>query len=613
MSTLTPKEGYLSRFREYSTQQYDRWLNLLAIVFVFSVVVITERVESRYLTTAAILFLFVLGALARTRPRWQLGFHWWLSWAVYLVTTQFLINPTGTARIAVAYGWWVFLLVTLLLVVLLTLWQRRSQHDQGQSYIALLLLPWSLESIRFTLFAELSISSEAELRGWAMYLIGLVIYLVVGALAYRRPGEKIWRLLWFVTTVHLLLAVVLSMPIPLFFIVFPSLFLLFLIVSLGPLLLPWMLSEANQRSSLPWWRRGRLAAVGLLVVAGLLLPWSSGDALPLSAESPSKSSSINPVPLIIDTDLSQDDYVAILYLLLHDGVDIRAFTISEGIARVGPGYENLRRLLFMVGRDDIPVAIGQADPLRGDNTFPPYLHSPNEVLFRLLLPKPPIDLPPHADAAETITSVVEASTEPITLIGLGTMTNIAQALIDSPALADQFQSLVISGGAIHVPGNINADMPSHPNTVSEWNLYIDPYANEVVFESGANIELFPLDVTSTDGPKPVLLRTEMVNQFVTLVNSRESHLMSRLMKVWLLTGIPTQSTAVPMWDLVVAVALTDPELCTTWEEFAIQIPEEPQALAGQTQLQAGGVPNTAVCMAGDQSTLDQALINVLAE
>lgn len=355
-------------------------------------------------------------------------------------------------------------------------------------------------------------------------------------------------------------------------------------------------------------------AVGLLFATGLIMPLLAGDAFPLSAISRSKPNSpAKTMPLIIDTDLSQDDYVAILYLLLHDGVDIQAFTISEGIARVGPGYENLRRLLFMVGRDDIPIAMGQAEPLRGDNTFPTYLHAPNEVLFRLLLPKPPIEFPPHADAAETIISVAQASSEPITLIGLGTMTNIAQALIDSPSLAAQFQSLVISGGAIHVPGNINADIPSHPNTVSEWNLYIDPYANEVVFESGANIELYPLDVTSLDGPAPVLLSTEMVRQFVSMVNSRESHLMSRLMRVWLLTGIPTESTAVPMWDLVVAVALTDPELCTKWEEFAIKITDEPQALAGQTRLQAGGVPNTAACMAGDQSTLDQALINVLVE
>ena len=53
-------------------------------------------------------------------------------------------------------------------------------------------------------------------------------------------------------------------------------------------------------------------------------------------------------PVIVDTDLSFDDYVALLYLLQRPDIDIRAITVVNGVVHVKQGVENVRRLLSLV-------------------------------------------------------------------------------------------------------------------------------------------------------------------------------------------------------------------------------------------------------------------------
>ena len=50
---------------------------------------------------------------------------------------------------------------------------------------------------------------------------------------------------------------------------------------------------------------------------------------------------MNPIPLIIDTDMAMDDWMAILYLMQSVDVDLRAITIAAtGEAHAGPGMRN---------------------------------------------------------------------------------------------------------------------------------------------------------------------------------------------------------------------------------------------------------------------------------
>jgi inosine-uridine nucleoside N-ribohydrolase len=92
-------------------------------------------------------------------------------------------------------------------------------------------------------------------------------------------------------------------------------------------------------------------------------------------------------PVIVDTDLSTDDYVALLYLLRHPAIDVRAITVANGIVHVKWGVENARRLLALVGRTDIPVAGGPEKPLAGQHAFPASWRIFLDVVPRLMFPR----------------------------------------------------------------------------------------------------------------------------------------------------------------------------------------------------------------------------------
>ena len=75
----------------------------------------------------------------------------------------------------------------------------------------------------------------------------------------------------------------------------------------------------------------------------------------------------------------------------------------------------------------------------------------------------------------------------MTLCLLGPLTNIALALVRAPDIAGKIAEIVLMGGGCFEGGNITP--------TSEFNIFVDPHAAEVVFKSGAPIVMMPLDVT----------------------------------------------------------------------------------------------------------------------
>jgi len=75
----------------------------------------------------------------------------------------------------------------------------------------------------------------------------------------------------------------------------------------------------------------------------------------------------------------------------------------------------------------------------------------------------------------------------LTVVAIGPLTNVAQALeLDATALAD-IGRLVVMGGAVDVPGNVTP--------TAEFNMHVDPEAADRVVAAGLPLELVPLDVT----------------------------------------------------------------------------------------------------------------------
>jgi len=93
------------------------------------------------------------------------------------------------------------------------------------------------------------------------------------------------------------------------------------------------------------------------------------------------------IPVIIDTDLGFDDINAILYLLKHPEISIKAFAVSCGLTEVEVGTRNLLRLLDHLGRRDIPVITGAKTPLSTNHTFPKAWRERSNNFYGLNLPE----------------------------------------------------------------------------------------------------------------------------------------------------------------------------------------------------------------------------------
>jgi pyrimidine-specific ribonucleoside hydrolase len=314
-------------------------------------------------------------------------------------------------------------------------------------------------------------------------------------------------------------------------------------------------------------------------------------------------------PLIVDTDLSVDDYVALLYLLQRPEVEIRAITVVNGVVHVKPGVENLCRLLAWLGRDEIPVAGGAAEPLTGERGVPPGWRLPLDYGPRILLPRRG-SAPSALSAPELLREQILASEAPVTLLALGPLTNLALLLREDPALAGRIEAIVISGGAIQVPGTIHKDSPRNPNTVAEWNLYVDATAADIVFRSGAPLVLIPLDVTHVDGEQPLLFSREFVRRLRQVAQGKASRLLVDCLRLARLMGGPHPAT--PVWDGVAAALTIQPEIGAEWRELGIHIETEPDEVAGQTAVDDSQAKRVRVCLRGDQEAFESAYLATLA-
>jgi pyrimidine-specific ribonucleoside hydrolase len=305
-----------------------------------------------------------------------------------------------------------------------------------------------------------------------------------------------------------------------------------------------------------------------------------------------------PRPVIIDTDMGSDDWMAILYILNSPDIAVQAITVNgTGLAYCDAGVAIALGLLALADYADIPVSCGSETPLLGENAFPAEWRTNMEAAQALGLPEG--GAMAEEDSVSLFTSVVSASPEPITVLALGPLTNLGAAFDADPALADQIAMIYIMGGAVDVAGSgITED-----NTTAEWNIYCDPHAARLVFESGAPITLVPLDATN-DAP----VTMDFVARLETAQESPEAQFVYTM-----LTGSTEfiESGGFYFWDPLAAVVLTDESLVTL-ETRDVSVIDVPGAEDGRTkpvgngpEIRVATVPNVAAFEARFIATLNQ--------
>ena len=164
-------------------------------------------------------------------------------------------------------------------------------------------------------------------------------------------------------------------------------------------------------------------------------------------------------PVIYDTDMAIDDWLALLYLLKTREVDVVAVTISvSGESHCQPALDNARNLIRLAAYADIPVACGDDYPLDGYFEFPKPWQVDSDTLSEIDLGRwveaPLSGTESDGHAVALIHRVIEDSAEPVTVVAVGPLTNIARWLERHPADRASVAELVMMGGAYAVPGNI---------------------------------------------------------------------------------------------------------------------------------------------------------------
>jgi inosine/uridine nucleosidase len=191
-----------------------------------------------------------------------------------------------------------------------------------------------------------------------------------------------------------------------------------------------------------------------------------------------------PLPVIIDSDPGLDDALAIGLAVARPEIDVLAVTTVGGNADVRHCTTNALRLLDLYGAGGVPVAEGSAEALFGSIVRATEIHG-EAGIGRTTLPPAAAGARPEG-AVELIASILRSHPTPVVLVPIGPLTNIALLLRLHPDLAPRIAHVCLMGGSVG-EGN---------TTVSaEFNVYADPEAAAIVFESGLAITMMGLDVT----------------------------------------------------------------------------------------------------------------------
>jgi len=192
--------------------------------------------------------------------------------------------------------------------------------------------------------------------------------------------------------------------------------------------------------------------------------------------------------MILDVDTGVDDAFAVLFAAMHPAIRLLGVTCVDGNTNVDQVVANTLKVLDAAGAGDIPVARGAVRPLLGESKYAEYVHGADGMGDLGIAPSQRrID---ERSAVELLRDLIEESVDPVTLVPLAPLTNVALFLRAFPETAKKLHRIVLMGGSASA-GNATA--------AAEFNVWHDPEAAAIVFQSGVPITMYGLDVFMRPG------------------------------------------------------------------------------------------------------------------
>lgn len=197
--------------------------------------------------------------------------------------------------------------------------------------------------------------------------------------------------------------------------------------------------------------------------------------------------------IILDCDPGMDDSMAIVMAAKSEEIELLAVTTLNGNYPADVTARNARKVLEMLSRQDVPVAKGMVEPMVRDVPKDPFTHG-TDGQANANLPEPKMSLS-EKHAVNLIIDLVKANPKEVTLVCTAPLSNVAMAMKLAPEIKPMIKEIVAISGAFGLNQasflNATGDTPQ-----SEWNVYVDPDASKIVYESGVPFKAIGLDIAT---------------------------------------------------------------------------------------------------------------------
>ena len=247
-----------------------------------------------------------------------------------------------------------------------------------------------------------------------------------------------------------------------------------------------------------------------------------------------------------------DDGLALALALAADSIKLELITIVAGNTPRDTGFQVAHQLMQELNQS-IPVVKGAAQALL-EPAAPWREQLDNNVrkqgllsLWDNLPPLPPLNDHSAPHAAQAIGELVCNNPGEITVVAIGPLTNIAHTIQLYPDFARSVAEIVIMGGVFQLDSYLK-----------DTNFAVDPEAAKIVIESGANITLAPLDVTTQ-----TLLTHQDLDKLQSFANPLADFIV-RTSRPWMDYSIQTRQLA-GCWihDVLCVAKLIDESVVTS--------------------------------------------------
>jgi inosine-uridine nucleoside N-ribohydrolase len=184
-----------------------------------------------------------------------------------------------------------------------------------------------------------------------------------------------------------------------------------------------------------------------------------------------------PRRIILDTDIGTDidDAYALAFILASPELELVGVTIANN--RTDQRAKLALKMLYEAGREDIPVAVGRPTDTGGVVNQAPWAEDFDAIK------------PTSQPAAEFIVEQINANPVELSLLPIGPLTNVGDALALDESLGQKLQELILMGGCVGWPEGAT------PEIKPEYNIVCDIPAAQATLSCGARTTMVPLDAT----------------------------------------------------------------------------------------------------------------------